>query len=135
VEVREPAWIAEGAYTSGEVRGVVVEQSLVLVAEQSLAVITGCAHSGIVRIVERAREIVLSGDVADGDVHLIIGGFHLGRRRQAAIVGIVDDFQRLGVQKVAACHCSGDLPRSLFGSAHEENFIEVGVGSRLAVGG
>jgi 7,8-dihydropterin-6-yl-methyl-4-(beta-D-ribofuranosyl)aminobenzene 5'-phosphate synthase len=130
-----PAWWSGGIYTAGQMYRVVAEQSLVLVTEQGLVVITGCAHPGIVRIVERAREIAVSGDAANRDVHLVLGGFHLGRRPQATIEGIVEDFQRLGIQKVAPCHCSGDLSRSLFERAYGLDFIKVGVGSRLEVGG
>jgi len=37
------------------------------------------------------------------------------------------------VQKVAPCHCSGDLARSIFEREYGEDFIRVGVGSRLEV--
>jgi len=135
VQVYEPVQIAEGIYTTGQMRRVVTEQSLVLVTEQGLVVITGCAHPGIARIIEKAREIAVLGGAADGDVQLVLGGFHLSRKPQTTIEGVVEDLQRLGVQKVAACHCSGDLARSHFATAYGEDFIEVGVGSRLEVGG
>ena len=34
-----------------------------------------------------------------------------------------------GVEKVAPCHCSGDLARKMFKEAFQENYIEVGVGA------
>lgn len=91
--------------------------------------ITGCAHPGIVDIVRRAQELRGRG------VYLVLGGFHLGGRSAAEITGIVADFQRLGVQKVAPCHCSGDAARRLFGEAYGEDFVLAGVGSRLEVRG
>jgi len=129
VEVHEPLEIAEGIYTTGEMGRGIVEQSLVLETPQGLVVITGCAHPGVVNIVAKAREIT------GREVYLVVGGFHLGGMSEAVIEGIVEDFRKLGVQKVAPCHCSGDLARSIFERAYGENFIRVGVGSRVEVGG
>jgi len=129
VQVHEPMEITEGIYTTGEMGRSVLEQSLVLVTRRGLVVITGCAHPGIVSIVEKAREI------ASGEVYLAMGGFHLGGVSEAAMGGIVEDFERLGVQKVGPCHCSGDLACSAFERAYGENFISVGVGRRLEIEG
>jgi 7,8-dihydropterin-6-yl-methyl-4-(beta-D-ribofuranosyl)aminobenzene 5'-phosphate synthase len=128
VEVHEPMEIAEGIYTTGELGAGIIEQSLLLVTSQGLVVITGCAHPGIVNIVAKAREIT------GKEVYLVMGGFHLGGASQTAIEDIVEDFRELGVQKVAPCHCSGDLARSIFERAYGEDFIRVGVGSRLEIG-
>ena len=128
VEVDEPVEIANGIYTTGEMGRGILEQSLVLVTEQGLVVITGCAHPGVVNIVAKAKEI------ARGEVYLVTGGFHLGGVSEAAIQGIVEDFRELGVQKVAPCHCSGDLARSVFGKAYGGDFILAGAGKRLKIG-
>jgi 7,8-dihydropterin-6-yl-methyl-4-(beta-D-ribofuranosyl)aminobenzene 5'-phosphate synthase len=128
VEVHEPMEIAEGIYTTGELGTGIIEQSLVLVTGQGLVVITGCAHPGVVNIVARAKEI--TGE----EVYLVMGGFHLSSASGALIEGIIEDFRELGVQKVAPCHCSGDLARSIFGREYGEDFIRVGIGSRLEVG-
>ncbi|HIC94861.1 MAG TPA: MBL fold metallo-hydrolase [Anaerolineae bacterium] len=127
VEVHEPLEIAEGVYTTGELGAGIIEQSLVLVTERGLVVITGCAHPGVVNIVAKAKEIT------GGEVYLVMGGFHLGGASEATIEGIVEDFRKLGVQKVAPCHCSGDLARSIFERAYGQNFIRVGVGSKLEI--
>ena len=127
VEVHEPVEIAEGIYTTGELGARIIEQSLVLVTGRGLVVITGCAHPGVVNIVAKAKEIT------NEEVYLVMGGFHLGEASEAAIGGIVEDFREMGVQKAAPCHCSGDLARSLFERAYGEDFIQMGVGSRLEV--
>jgi len=128
VEVHEPMEIAEGIYTTGEMGRGIIEQSLVVETNRGLVVITGCAHPGVVSIVAKAKEIT------DGEVYLVMGGFHLGGASQATIEGIVEDFRKLGVQKAAPCHCSDDLARSIFERAYGEDFIWVGVGSKLEVG-
>ncbi|MEA3459648.1 MAG: MBL fold metallo-hydrolase [Chloroflexota bacterium] len=127
VEVHEPMEIAEGVYTTGEMGQGVLEQSLVVETTQELVVITGCAHPGVVNIVAKAKEIT------GGEVYLVMGGFHLGGVSETTIEGIVEDFRKLRVQKVAPCHCSGDLARNMFEKAYGEDFIRAGVGSRLEI--
>ena len=94
---------------------------------QGLVVITGCAHPGVVSIVRRAKELT------GREVYLVLGGFHLGGTSEGKITGIVEDFQQLGVQRVAPCHCSGDVARRLFKEAYGEDFISAGVGSKLKI--
>ena len=129
IEVHEPVRICEHVYSTGELGDLIREQSLVIETVRGLVVITGCAHPGVVNIVRRAKELV------GGEVYLVLGGFHLGSVSAAEIATIVEDFQQLGVQKVAPCHCSGDVARRLFEEAYGEDFIPAGVGSRLEVRG
>lgn len=127
VEVREPTEIAAGVYSTGEMGSGIREQSLALVTKQGLVVITGCAHPGIVEIVAKAKEI--TGE----EVYLAMGGFHLSGAGQGRIKSIIEEFRRLGVQRVAPCHCSGDLARRSFKASYGEACILAGVGSRLQV--
>jgi 7,8-dihydropterin-6-yl-methyl-4-(beta-D-ribofuranosyl)aminobenzene 5'-phosphate synthase len=127
IEVREPVEICEHVYSTGELGDGIKEQSLMIETARGLVVITGCAHPGVVNIVRKAKEL------AGGEVYLVLGGFHLGGASEAKIADIVEAFQQLGVQKVAPCHCSGDVARRLFGEAYGEDFIPAGVGSRLEV--
>jgi 7,8-dihydropterin-6-yl-methyl-4-(beta-D-ribofuranosyl)aminobenzene 5'-phosphate synthase len=128
VEVHGPPEICERASSSGELGNGIKEQALVIETARGLVVVTGCAHPGIVNVVRRAQE--LSGE----QIHLVVGGFHLGGTSSEAITGIVEDFRRLGVQRVAPCHCSGDVARRSFAETYGKDFIPAGVGARLLVG-
>jgi 7,8-dihydropterin-6-yl-methyl-4-(beta-D-ribofuranosyl)aminobenzene 5'-phosphate synthase len=127
VEVDGPVEICENLYSTGELGDRIKEQSLVVETPQGLVVITGCAHPGIVGIVRQAKEL------REQEVHLALGGFHLGGLSAAELDDIVEDFRRIGVQKVAPCHCSGDLARQRFEDSYGEDFIVAGVGSVLEV--
>jgi 7,8-dihydropterin-6-yl-methyl-4-(beta-D-ribofuranosyl)aminobenzene 5'-phosphate synthase len=129
VEVREPMKICERAYSTGELGDWIKEQSLVIETDRGLVVITGCAHPGVVNVVREAKKL------RGGDVHLVLGGFHLCWLNVLQIKGIVDGIKKEGVEKVAPCHCSGDLARSTFEKVYGENFILVGVGRRLEIKG
>jgi len=128
VEVLEPREIAEGVYTTGEMRRGLVEQALVLVTNQGLVVVTGCAHPGIVEILHRAKQIGGNG------IYLAIGGFHMSVASRREIKDIITDFRRLGVQKVAPCHCTGKQATKMFAAEYGKDFIEAGVGMVLGIG-
>jgi len=122
VEVQGPLKICEGVYSTGELGTWIKEQSLIIYTEKGLIVITGCAHPGIVKVVNKAK------DLAKGDVLLVMGGFHLGGESKGEIENIISSFRKLGVSYVGPCHCSGDTARQLFKQEYGENFINVGVG-------
>jgi len=122
VEVQGPLEICQEVYSTGELGTGIKEQSLVIYREKGLVVITGCAHPGIVKIVNKAKDLV------KGDVLFVMGGFHLGGESKGEIENIISSFRKLGVSYVGPCHCSGDAARQLFKKEYSENFINVGVG-------
>jgi 7,8-dihydropterin-6-yl-methyl-4-(beta-D-ribofuranosyl)aminobenzene 5'-phosphate synthase len=124
-EVHEARELFPGVYTTGELGGGIKEQSLVVRTDQGLVVVTGCAHPGVVKIVQKAKEI------ANDKVYLVMGGFHLGGASTPQIESIIADFKELGVEKVAPCHCSGDKARRLFQEHYGEDYIECGVDKRI----
>jgi 7,8-dihydropterin-6-yl-methyl-4-(beta-D-ribofuranosyl)aminobenzene 5'-phosphate synthase len=117
--------ITEGIWTTGEMPGVIPEQSLVLQTSQGLVIITGCAHPGIIAIIEKVH------DLTNQPIHLVMGGFHLSDKSQAEIAGIITDFRRLAVEQVAPCHCTGESAIASFSGEYENDFIQVVVGTIL----
>ena len=101
--VKNAIKISDSIYTTGEMGTWIKEQSLVLDTKKGLVVITGCAHPGIVNIVEKAKQIL-----PDKNIYLVMGGFHLSSASDSKIKSIIKDFKNIGVQKVAPSHCSGD---------------------------
>jgi 7,8-dihydropterin-6-yl-methyl-4-(beta-D-ribofuranosyl)aminobenzene 5'-phosphate synthase len=126
-EVDEPRELFDGVYTTGELNGGIREQSLIVKTDEGLVIITGCAHPGVVNIVQRAREIAVDR------VYLLLGGFHLGGASASQIDSIIDSFEQLEVERVAPCHCSGDTARRLFRDHYGEGYVECGVGRRVTL--
>jgi len=126
-DVKESVQISETVFSTGELGTWVKEQSLIIDTEKGIIVITGCAHPGIVNIVERAKELLQK------EVYLVLGGFHLSGASDPELKSIINNFRKIGVQKVAPCHCSGDRCRQLFGEGYKENFIENGVGKIIEI--
>lgn len=123
VEVEPGQALIPGVYTTGEVSGPIPEQALVIPTADGLVILTGCAHPGIVEIVQVGQALF-----PDQPVRLVMGGFHLLEMGEDEINAIIADLQALGVQQVAPTHCSGDLARKLFADAYGEDYIEAGAG-------
>ncbi|MBW1647639.1 MAG: MBL fold metallo-hydrolase [Deltaproteobacteria bacterium] len=121
-----PRPLCRQAATLGKMSGGIYwpdEQVLYIATTEGGVVVTGCAHPGIVEIVERARALI------GPKILLVMGGFHLSSFGEGQIRRIVDDFKRLGVRYAAPCHCSGVVARRCFKEAYGPRCIDIGVGT------
>jgi len=76
------------------------DTGLAMVTEKGLTVLSGCAHSGICNMVERAREVT-----GISNVHAVLGGFHLkgnGERTLKTIEYLKD----IGPDYISTSHCT-----------------------------
>ncbi len=122
VEAEHSLKICENVYSTGELGRLIKEQSLIIQTDKGLIVITGCAHPGIVKIVNAAKNL------SEGNILLVMGGFHLEWTTKGKIEKIISAFKQMGVRYVGPTHCSGNKARSLFEKHFGENYIDVGAG-------
>jgi 7,8-dihydropterin-6-yl-methyl-4-(beta-D-ribofuranosyl)aminobenzene 5'-phosphate synthase len=125
VEVSRPQSICDNVYSTGQLGTRIREQALIVRTKRGLVVLTGCAHPGVVRMVEKVRAL------REEEILLVMGGFHLGWARASAIQQIVRALKNLGVRYVAPTHCSGDKVRALFQQHFGAHYLEVGVGKTI----
>jgi len=127
VEVEGPRQICENVHTTGVLGRRVQEQALAIRTKRGLAVLTGCAHPGVVPMVEAAKR--LHGE----DLLLVMGGFHLEWAMAGKVDRIIAEFRRLGVRYVAPTHCTGEKARLRFEERFGQGFVPVGVGKTLSL--
>ena len=130
VECAQAIQIRDGFYSSGELYGAlpgrkIFEQSAVIKTAQSLAVICGCAHPGIVKIVRHVKECL------HNDVCCLIGGFHMKDNDEETNAGIIKDLRDLGVNKIAPLHCTGKRATEMMRHAFGEGFIRAKEGDTI----
>jgi 7,8-dihydropterin-6-yl-methyl-4-(beta-D-ribofuranosyl)aminobenzene 5'-phosphate synthase len=126
-EAVEPVEVAPGIRTTGAMGGTSSpEQALIIDTADGLVVMTGCAHPGIVAVLERVEKLNPGKPIA-----LVMGGFHLFRSPAQRVDRIVEDFKRLKVAKVAPSHCSGDYARKRFQEVYGADYIAGGAGLTL----
>jgi 7,8-dihydropterin-6-yl-methyl-4-(beta-D-ribofuranosyl)aminobenzene 5'-phosphate synthase len=119
--------IHPGVYTTGELGSGLKEESLVLKTRRGLVIITGCAHPGIVEIVEHATAVFKE------KVYLLVGGFHLMGYSLSELKKIAKRLDALQVEKIAPCHCSGDETRDFFKEYYKDNYITCAAGLLLSL--
>ena len=115
--------IADQIFSLGELPGSVPEQSLMVDTGDGMVIVTGCAHPGIVKIVGCAKELF-----PEKPIHLVMGGFHLKDNAIYQVREVASQLKKIGVQKVAPSHCSGDLALKYFESEFGGNFLPSGAG-------
>ncbi len=122
---RNPLRIMEGVLTTGEVErrtpyertegfwtikdGELIEdhisddQAIVINLEgKGLIVVSGCAHSGIINMINQARELT-----GVDEIYAVIGGFHLTGSSGERIRLTVKDLTTLNPRFLYPCHCTG----------------------------
>jgi 7,8-dihydropterin-6-yl-methyl-4-(beta-D-ribofuranosyl)aminobenzene 5'-phosphate synthase len=78
------------------------EMSLVIDTDRGLVVVTGCAHAGIVNVLDYARKTV-----RNAPVHALIGGIHLYQAGDEKLKWTAGKLREFGVQNILGAHCTG----------------------------
>ncbi|UCD19386.1 MAG: MBL fold metallo-hydrolase [candidate division WOR-3 bacterium] len=128
VPVDEPSEILPRVWLTGEMKTsyrdiAFYEQAMILDGDDGLYVITGCAHPGIVEIIERAREILPGRPIA-----LVTGGFHLVNASEKDVREISMRLKELGVMAIAPSHCTGNQAMEIFREEWGERYLYLYLG-------
>lgn len=76
--------------------------ALIVRSAEGLALITGCAHRGIINTVRQAQKLT-GGEY----IHTIIGGTHLLLSSRERIESTAAELQELGLLRLGVSHCTG----------------------------
>ena len=128
VEIENSREICRDVYTTGRMGKLVREQALVVRTQRGLVVLTGCAHPGVTKMVDRAASLFEQDDIL-----LVMGGFHLEWATKRRIGKIITAFESLGVRYAAATHCTGENARELFQQRFGDRCVKVGVGRTVTL--
>lgn len=129
IEADEPVEVCAGAKTTGTLgKRAIEEHGLCVRTDAGWVLITGCAHPGVANMAAKAKA------VTGGAIALVMGGFHMAGHSAGQIKEVIDRFEKLGVRRVAPCHCTGDRARRLFKQRFGDRCMLVGVGSVQRLG-
>jgi 7,8-dihydropterin-6-yl-methyl-4-(beta-D-ribofuranosyl)aminobenzene 5'-phosphate synthase len=113
------------AEVDGAVRNDPFNDDLSLLIETSSGpvVLLGCAHAGMVEILDQIAE-------ASGckEFYAVIGGTHLGSAPDDYVKRAMDAMDRYNVQVVAVSHCTGFRVACAFAARFGERFVNASVG-------
>lgn len=99
------------------------EVSLALRTPKGLAVIVGCSHPGVEKILAEAAKI-------DSRLYTVTGGFHLvlaPREEVERVANLL--FDTLKIERVAPGHCTSELGFAVFLDHFKDRFDQAGLGT------
>lgn len=104
------------------------DQSLSIECEKGLVVILGCAHSGVVNILD-----AVSQWTATQKIYAVIGGMHLVNADTNRIHETMRAFKRYDIQKIVPLHCTGSKAIQQLEQTFGDRVLCLGAGSRLSL--
>jgi len=103
------------------------EVSMAVKTSQGLALMVGCSHPGIEKILEAASKI-------EPRIYTVFGGFHLVDISDSEVSSMVGRFHdKWKFERAAAGHCTGEFAFSEFNRIFGSKFDHAGVGSVIAL--
>ncbi|HMK52161.1 MAG TPA: MBL fold metallo-hydrolase [Thermodesulfobacteriota bacterium] len=104
------------------------DQSLILDTEKGLILVLGCAHSGMINIINYVID-----KMGKEKFYAVLGGTHLDFLTQEQLEESIKALKKMKIEKIGVCHCTG--MRAAFRLHHEfgERFFYGHVGSGLEI--
>ena len=102
------------------------EICLVIREEDGAAIITGCAHNGILNIITTVNERL------NLPIYSVIGGIHLKGADSNRIDQTLTEMENLGITKLYICHCSGEEVQRKLGVTKLAGY-KISTGSKLII--
>lgn len=90
---------ATGSYVQDPLRD---DLSVALSTSKGLVIVLGCAHAGVINIIEHFLE-----QTGADRIHALIGGTHLGPASEEQYQATVGALKRYRIDKIATSHCTG----------------------------
>jgi 7,8-dihydropterin-6-yl-methyl-4-(beta-D-ribofuranosyl)aminobenzene 5'-phosphate synthase len=103
------------------------ELSLAVRTPRGLAVVVGCSHPGVEKILEQARKI-------DQRLYSVVGGFHLVRTPEPELRRVALALRdTLKVERVAPAHCTSEPGFEVFLGLFKDRFDRAGLGAVIGL--
>ena len=80
------------------------EMATVLEGDQGLVLLTGCAHNGVLNMIEATRQALPGKPIL-----AVIGGFHLMSETQPVVFEVGKVLEEMGIPAVYTGHCTGEM--------------------------
>ncbi|MFA6424640.1 MAG: MBL fold metallo-hydrolase [Phycisphaerae bacterium] len=102
------------------------DQTVFIESAKGLIVIFGCAHSGVVNILD-----YISGLTGKNKIYAVIGGMHLLNASQTRITNTIEVFKKYNIQKIVPLHCTGQNVAEEMKKVFGEKYIHAGAGAKM----
>ncbi len=125
--------IRPGIFLTGEMitgyKGAdLVEQAMVLRSENGISIVTGCAHPGIVRIIDNVLE-----EFSSESIYTIAGGFHLRHHDENELQEVLQQMKKREISFFAPMHCTGQRAIETFSSMFGNRVKKLASGDSMEI--
>ena len=104
------------------------DQSLVLDTEKGLVLVLGCAHSGMINIIDHVMS-----KMNKKKFYAILGGTHLGFLTPEQLEASIRSLKNTSFEKIAVSHCTGMRAAFRLHQEFGDRFLQGCVGSVLEI--
>lgn len=102
--------------------------SLFLSTPKGLVILLGCAHAGLVNIIEHALQVT-----GEQRIHMIVGGTHLKFSDERQMGATLERLSELDIARIGTSHCTGLRGARLLAECFGERFFNASVGVQISV--
>jgi 7,8-dihydropterin-6-yl-methyl-4-(beta-D-ribofuranosyl)aminobenzene 5'-phosphate synthase len=104
------------------------DMSLAVTLPEACVILTGCAHAGVINIVQRCQEL------SEKPVRAIIGGTHLMHSSEEEVRELAAELTGRGVRQIAPLHCTGESGKQYLAAHFAGTTLAAGTGDTILVG-
>lgn len=104
------------------------DMSLFIDTPKGLAILLGCAHAGVLNIIEQARKIT-----GQEKIHLLLGGTHLKFSSKEQLNATLERLEELNIDRIGVSHCTGLQQAQQLAVRFGERFFNASVGREILV--
>lgn len=102
------------------------DQSLFITTPKGLVILLGCAHAGLLNIIDHALNVT-----GQHKIHMILGGTHLKFCSEEQMVATLKRLEELAVDKIGASHCTGLRGARMLAERFGKRFFSASVGVKI----
>ena len=103
------------------------EIALSIKTGNGLVIIAGCAHPGIMNMLDTIR------DSSADRIYALIGGTHLVEADEGRIESCTSAIKAMGISIVGLCHCSGETAETMARKRLGDAFFDLSVGDTIII--
>lgn len=100
--------------------------SLFINSKNGLVILLGCAHAGLLNIIEQARKVT-----GQKKIHMLIGGTHLKFSSEAQLANTLDQLETFAIDRIGVSHCTGLQQAQKLAERFGERFFFATVGKEI----
>lgn len=104
------------------------DYSLFIDSPNGLIILLGCAHAGVLNIIEHACNVT-----GQNKIHMLLGGTHLKFSSQRQLEATLDRLEKLQIEKIGVSHCTGLRQAQILAERFGDRFFNATVGVELSL--